>query len=380
MLYTILLFIKIIKLFIFLIILAFKYFAIINLYIYMLNQMPNIVNMYKIIITIMYSILIILSPLTLQLFLVITNFILFIYLNKIKNTIELQIYILDVLIWRISSSAYLYSKLYISIHVQKKITVTIKLITLALFLFLTVLFIQLKFLVIATIIISFATLFISRLLSIIIYLFPYKKTTLPAFSSSPQLINFLIATHPINAPIDERIFDEIINIEDQYLVYPIFFKSKIYIPNISQQAHQLHIWNIVRWNSALSKPSGFITCPSYKKNQNAIINLYIAFIPIFSESLWKEINKLNLPTIDLIAQSAFWSPFIIAKTLYKWPRNLSTYERLNEIEEEDCQCSLNRTSSLHLERRNSLIVIQYLVIVSLISVLIQFSVKILYSR
>lgn len=345
--------IKLISYFLNLLIYFYQCLAITALFITLEKNTPKIKKSLKIRATIILISLAFITPAFLKLPFLTTTLLICIYIREVKNINDLQIFILDTFIWATNILAFFYSRFYVPPQLRIKVVYIIKLTLISLFLTLSMLFVRFKLIIFSLFILSTLLFCMGRSISVLIYTSSFKENnTYSTQIYSPfQLINTRKNTHPVKAPIDERIFDEIINIDDPYLVYPVFFKSKSNLSPYNKEEERLQIWNIVRWNSALSKPSGFIQCPPFLDKEKSIINLYITFIPVFSDSVWRDINKLGLPTRDLISQPPFWSPFIIAETKYKWPKDLCTYERLNEIEEEDCQCSLNRTSSLHLERR-----------------------------
>lgn len=214
------------------------------------------------------------------------------------------------------------------------------------------------------------------------------------YPKTPSLlfINFLKAksdSHPLNALIEENFFEENLQIDDFYLVYPIFYKATLPSPNsLSLEKEIFNIWHLIRWESALSKQTGSAasrwsslfslgSAPIHSR----VHSIHTPLIPIYNEELFSLLCDLNFPHLNPFNQPPNWSPYLILISFLNWEDDEVKEERLKEIEEEDWQCSLNRTSSLHLDRGSlppRAIKIQYLVIVQIRGIQGNYSVKIFF--
>lgn len=217
---------------------------------------------------------------------------------------------------------------------------------------------------------SFAGLslaFFSNLFSWIVFpksapnFLPYRT---PPLSNTPPIVLFSqflkteINNHPLNALVEESFFEDNLQIGDFYLVYPIFYKAS---PppsfNISLENEILNTWHLIRWESALSKQTGsaasrwssLFSLRSAPIHRNAH-SIHTPLIPIYREELYSSLLKLGLPNTDPFNQPPNWRPYLILVEFLNWKDDEIKEERLKEIEEEDWRCSLNRTSSLHLDR------------------------------
>lgn len=186
---------------------------------------------------------------------------------------------------------------------------------------------------------------------------PLSNATSPSLLFS-KLLKYKINNHPLNAVVEETFFEDNLQIGDFYLVYPIFYKSSL-PPSIdlSLEKEISSLWHLIRWESALSKQTGsaasrwssIFSLRSSPAKGNAY-SIHTPLIPIYSEELYLNLISLGLPHFDPFNQAPNWSPYLTLVLFLGWNDDEIKEERLKEIEEEDWQCSLNRTSSLHLDR------------------------------
>ena len=271
---------------------------------------------------------------------------------NISNKTLLHIFFLKNFIWWVLLTADIYSYLFTVIILAQKINFILKLFLYVFTSLLIIIFLKTKTIFMLLEILIFITFLIRLLISTKI-LFPLQKQINFNFPhTSCQRLSPLLNNPPLYNLIYESTFDSIIDIDSPYIVFPIFFKSS-YNPNIRYEKEYNNLWNLLRWESALSKHSGTANFKSSSESKRRkLVRVHITIIPIYSELLWEQLKEANIPIKHNIAQSPFWSPYSILKNFYNWPPNLISQEHINEIEEEDCQCSLNRTSSLHLDGRH----------------------------
>jgi len=190
----------------------------------------------------------------------------------------------------------------------------------------------------------------------LIYSLDDKKNT-PIFIFT-SFLKKKIDSHPLNAIVEETFFEDNLQIGEFFLVYPIFFKASPPSPYLFNQEEEiLKIWHLIRWESALSKQSGsaasrwfslFDLKSSYMRRR--VNSIHTPLIPVYRDELFQELKSFNLPCFDPFNQPPLWSPYLILTSILNWETDQINEERLNEIEEEEWQCSLFRTSSLHLDR------------------------------
>lgn len=193
----------------------------------------------------------------------------------------------------------------------------------------------------------------------ILLVHPYQPKNINRFGKALKLIS---QKHPLGATIQEDFFDDNLQIGDFYLVYPLFFRVGRHLdPPFSIDNEIKNIWHLIRWESAFSKQTG-----SAASRWSSIFDLKVAYIdsrvhrihtpliPVYNADLYNQLEAQGLICFDPFNQAPFWSPYIITTNLLDWKLDELNEERLNEIEEEDWQCSLIRTLSLHLRRGKSL--------------------------
>ena len=176
-----------------------------------------------------------------------------------------------------------------------------------------------------------------------------------------EFLSNKIKTHPLEAIVEEIFFEDNLQIGDFYLVYPIFFKATPLQPGLlTPEQEAFNIWHLIRWESALSKQTGsaasrWSSLFDIKSTpiQRRVHSIHTPLIPVYREELYSHLLHLNLPTFDPFNQPPNWRPYLILIQSLNWDDNEVKEERLKEIEEEDWQCSLHRTSSLHLDRGNN---------------------------
>ncbi len=184
---------------------------------------------------------------------------------------------------------------------------------------------------------------------------PYKPSLVTSLS---RALKSKIDNHPLKATIQEDFFEDNLQRGDFYLAYPLFFK--VSTPEgikIDPNVEKKNIWHLVRWESALSKQTGsaasrWRTIFDFKTThiKRRVHRIHTPLIPVFSDQLYSDIVSQGLVCFNPFNQAPFWRPYIILTEFLGWDKDEVKEERLNEIEEEDWQCSLNRTLSLHLSR------------------------------
>lgn len=182
--------------------------------------------------------------------------------------------------------------------------------------------------------------------------FPFYN---PYFSSPPGLITsrpsshqfaiFLkdkINSHPLNAIVEERFYEDNLQIGDFFVSYPLFFKaSSLNSPFSSTEDEIMNLWHTIRWESAFSKQTGSAASRwSSLYGINSSIparahSVHTPLIPVFRSEIFEEIKKNKLPVFDPFNQPPEWSPYFIAISFLNWTDDEIKEERLSEIEEED---------------------------------------------
>jgi hypothetical protein len=184
------------------------------------------------------------------------------------------------------------------------------------------------------------------------------KRNISSYKNFSIFLKKKILNHPLNAIVEESFFEDNLQIGEFYLVYPIFFKSRHPFPDsTTPQQEILNSWHLIRWESALSKQTGsassrwssLYTLKSIPE-RGRIHSIHTPFIPIYSEEFFSELEAAGLPCFNLFIQPPLWNPYLIITSFLNWKKDEVKEERLNEIEEDEWQYSLNRTSSLHLDR------------------------------
>lgn len=254
----------------------------------------------------------------------------------------------------------MYSTLYITANTRVRILHIFKTLLVFAGTILTLIFATVQQLTYAGLLLLTTILTVSSVLVILTYLTisshaPSISTTWPRFPSS-LLVRQDIRT--LQALVEEDFFDDILDLEEPYSTYPIFFKSCL--PAHVPKGQELYIlWYIIRWESALSKHSGLTTSlwaikstSSFPNAPSYTFSTHTPIIPVFSDRLFNKLQQIGFPVINPANIPDNWSPYTYIASHYKWPKPAIKPERTNEIEEEDWQCSLTRTFSLHLKRRN----------------------------
>ena len=253
----------------------------------------------------------------------------------------------------------MYSILYIPPQTRTKLSTSFKKILIFVLLLTAIIFFSFNNLVNTFIFLITISLISRAIIILATYSIIFTHTQSPQISwiKFPDSLISRCNQSPIKAVVEEDFFDDLLDIEEPFSAYPIFFKSDFPV-FISREEELTTLWYIVRWESTLSKHSGLTTHlwslatkSPLTSAPNFTFSTHTPLIPILSEDLFLKIKKINLPTIDVALIPPTWDPYIYITNHYNWPKSAVKPERVNEIEEEDWQCSLNRTLSLHLSRR-----------------------------